>query len=202
MIQPPRCAVAQQRLRHRLLHRRLLPVHLRDPAGDAPAHRPPRQPDRRRRDARRDRDHALDGRDRQWRPDPDRNPDRDRGRRGRLPPSADDRHAADGRALQRRGRRRRGADLLVGVPARLGRGREHPARHLRPDPVLHGDRLGLLLGIEHRLRQAPGDHPEPARSVPRPAHRQRAAPGRDPRRLHRPRHRPRLARRRVSTSAS
>ncbi len=58
-VTPARCAVAQQRLRHRLLHRRLLPVHLRDPAGDAPAHGPPRQPDRRRRDARRDRDHAV-----------------------------------------------------------------------------------------------------------------------------------------------
>ena len=161
--------------------------------GTHPRTGPTRQPDRRGRDARRDRDHALHGRDRQWRPDPDRNPDRDRGRRCRLPPSADDRHAADGRALQRRGRRRRGADLLVGVPARLGRRLEHPARHLRPDPVLHGDRLGLLLGIEHRLRQAPGDHPEPARSVPRSANRQRAAPRRDPRRLHRPGHRPRLA---------
>ena len=64
---PPRGAVAEQRLRHRLLHRRLLPVHLRDPAGHAPAHRPPRQHDRRRRDADRDRDHALAGRDRQRR---------------------------------------------------------------------------------------------------------------------------------------
>ena len=75
----------------------------------------------------------------------------------------------------------------------IGRRLEHPARRLRPDPVLDRDRLGLLLGIEHRLRQAPGDHPEPAGPVPGPAHLQRAAAGRDPGRLHRARHRPRLA---------
>ena len=34
---PPRGAVAQQRLRDRLLHRLLLAVHLRDQPGDAPA---------------------------------------------------------------------------------------------------------------------------------------------------------------------
>ena len=101
--------------------------------------------------------------------------------------------AADGRALQRRRRRRRGADRLVGVPPRHHRRRRHPARDLRPDPVLDGDRLGLLLGLQHRLRQAPGPHPEPADPVPVPAHLQRAAAGRDPGRLHRARDRPRLA---------
>ena len=53
--------------------------------------------------------------------------DRHRGRRDRLDPRADDRDAADGRPLQRRRRRRRGADRLVGDPprdlARRGRSR-------------------------------------------------------------------------------
>ena len=44
--------------------------------------------------------------------------DRHRGRRDRLGPRADDRDAADGRPLQRRRRRRRGADRLVGDPPR------------------------------------------------------------------------------------
>ncbi len=43
------------------------------------------------------------------------------GRRGRLAARADDRDAADGRALQRRRRRRGGADRLVGVPPRAAR---------------------------------------------------------------------------------
>ena len=41
-------------------------------------------------------------------------------RGGRVDARADDRDAADGRALQRRRRRRGGADRLVGVPPRPG----------------------------------------------------------------------------------
>ena len=44
-----------------------------------------------------------------------------RGRRDRLAARADDPDAADGRPLQRRRRRRRGADRLVGVPPRAAR---------------------------------------------------------------------------------
>ena len=101
--------------------------------------------------------------------------------------------AADGGALQRRRRRRRGADLVVGVPPRRQRGSQHRAPDPRPGPLLDRDRLGLLLGIEHRLRQAPGDPPEPPDPVSRAAHRQRAAAGGHPGRLHRARHRSRLA---------
>ena len=59
--------------------------------GTHPTHRQARQPDRRRRDGGRGRDHALARRDRQLGPDPDRHPDRDRRRRRRLAPGADDR---------------------------------------------------------------------------------------------------------------
>ena len=83
-----------------------------------------------------------------------------RGRRGRLDPRADDRDAADGRPLQRRRRRRGRADRLVGVPARLGGRLRLPARGVHPDPLRGRDRLGLVLGLEHRLRQAPGPDPD------------------------------------------
>ncbi len=47
-------------------------------------------------------------------------------------------------------------------------------------PVLFagGGRLGLLLGLEHRLRQAPGPDPDPAAQGSRPAGPQRAAAAR------------------------
>ena len=64
-------------------------------------------------------------------------------------------------------------------------GDEIPLDELDPDPVLGGRRLGLLLGLEHRLRQAPGPDPDPAAGGPRPAGDQRAAAGRDRRRLRR-----------------
>ena len=59
----------------------------------------------------------------------------------RLDARADDADAADGRALQRRRRRRRGADRLVGAPPRDRRdqllpGLRDPARRADPDPVL------------------------------------------------------------------
>ena len=65
------------------------------------------------------------------------------------------------------------------------------ARDADPDPVLDGDRLDLLLGLEHRLRQAPGPDPVPAAQAAGPADPQRAAADRDRRRLRQPRSRPR-----------
>ncbi len=44
----------------------------------------------------------------------------------------------------------------------LATGGQSGARDADPDPVRRDHRLGLLLGLEHRLRQAPGDHPGPA----------------------------------------
>ena len=75
----------------------------------------------------------------------------------------DDRDAADGRAVQRRRRRRDRADRVVGVPPHerlLGRG--DVRRDLQP--VLGDHRLGLVLGLEHRVRQAPGDPARAGRS--------------------------------------
>ena len=41
-------------------------------------------------------------------------------------------------------------------------GEEIPLDDADPDPLRRGRRLGLLLGLEHRLRQAPGPDPDPA----------------------------------------
>ena len=114
---------------------------------------------------------------------------RHRARRGRRraggAPGEDDRDAADGRAVQRRRRRRGRADRLGGVPplrlhlwlahgpSRLTNcGQRHRPAERRLDPGrrgahvcgdllgVRGDRrLDLLLGLEHRVRQAPGNHP-------------------------------------------
>ena len=45
--------------------------------------------------------------------------------------------------------------------ARSSCGRQPRARRADPDPVRGDRRLGLLLGLEHRVRQAPGDPPGP-----------------------------------------
>ena len=76
-------------------------------------------------------------------------------------PGEDDGDAADGRAVQRRRRRRGVPDLVVRVPAHR---RLHRRRDLHHDllAVRRDRRLGLLLGLEHRLRQAPGNHPRAA----------------------------------------
>ena len=86
----------------------------------------------------------------------------------RRAPGEDDRDAADGGAVQRR-RRRGGRPDRVGrvPPERRLRGRADLCGDLQP---LRGDhRVGLLLGLEHRLRQAAGD---PARA---PDHRRPGA---------------------------
>ena len=155
--------------------------------GTHPTHGQERQPDRRRRHGDRGDHHAAARRDRQLGRDHRRARGRLGGRRDRLDPRADDRDAADGGALQRRRRRRRRADRLVGVPPRNRLGGDFPARRADPDPVRGRRRLGLLLGLEHRLRQAPGPDPDAAARGPGPAGDQRRAAGRDPRRLRRPR---------------
>ena len=76
---------------------------------------------------------ALDGIG-NWAADHRRHPGRHRRRRGRLDPGGDDRDAADGRPLQRRRRRRGGADRLVGVPrgaAPARRGLDQPRSRSR-----------------------------------------------------------------------
>ena len=138
----------------------LLDVHPRHPPGHPPDERQAGQPDRRRRHGDRRRHDAAARRDRQLGNHLRRPARRRRGRRDRLDPRADDRDAADGRPLQR-GRRRRGRpDRLVGVPPRALDRLRLPARGVHPDPLRRRDRLGLLLGLEHRLRQAPGHRPD------------------------------------------
>ena len=95
---------------------------------------------------------------------------------------ADDRDAADGGAVQRRRRRRGGADRVVGVPPRRSSRRQLPLDDADPDPVRRGHRLGLLLGLEHRLRASSRTDPEPADPAPGQQVDQRAAAGRDRRR--------------------
>ena len=111
--------------------------------------------------------------------------DRHRGRRDRLDPRADDRDAADGRPLQRRRRRRRRPDRLVGDPPRDLARRGLPARRADPGHLRRRRRLGLLLGLEHRLRQAPGPDPDPADRGAGPAGDQRRPADRDRRHLRR-----------------
>ena len=64
----------------------------------------------------------------------------------------------------------------------LALGGGDPARRLHPDPVLDGGRLGLLLGLEHRLREAPGADLRPADQDPGAADPQRRCcwPGSSP----------------------
>ena len=57
----------------------------------------------------------------------------------------------------------------------IASGGDDPARRPDPDPARGGDRLGLLLGLEHRLRQAPGPDPDPAAGGAGPAGHQRGA---------------------------
>ncbi len=125
----------------------------------------------------------------------DRPRDRDRGSRRRAcgAPGEDDRDAADGGAVQRRRRRRGVPDRLGGVPPprldlRLAHDPHHRAvrhahdqRRRRRDVHrgllrVRGDRrLDLLLGLEHRLRKAPGNPSRP------PDHTRRGAADRQPR---------------------
>ena len=67
-----------------------------------------------------------------------------------------------------------------------------PPRHLRPDPVLDGHRVGLVLGVADRVRQAPGHRLRPAGQGAGPAIHKRHPPGRNRRCLRRPGCRPRL----------
>ena len=61
----------------------------------------------------------------------------------------------------------------------LAAGRQPGARGADPDPVRGDHRLGLVLGLEHRLRQAPGDPPRAADPAAGPAvHQHRPARGR------------------------
>ena len=81
-------------------------------------------------------------------------------------------------------------------------GGDDPARHADPGPLRRGRRLGLLLGLEHRLRQAPGPDPDPAARGSRPAGDQRPAADRHRRRLRRHRRSTTATPRRRSSSAS
>ena len=178
------------------LHRLVLAVHLRADAGHAPDDRQDRQPDGGGRDGDRGRDHAAARRGRQLGRDHRRACGRHRGGRGRLAARPDDRDATDGGALQRRRRRRGRADRVVGVPSRAGR---LPARRVRPGPVRSRDRLGLVLGLEHRLREAARPDPDQADRGAGPAGDQRAAAGRPDRRLRDPAPPPTTRRRRSSS---
>ena len=89
------------------------------------------------------------------------------------PARRDDRHAADDRALQRHGRRRGGGDRRGrAVQGRCARPGVHDAGHTR-----RPDRLGIVLGLVDRVRQAAG--PDQALfPLQRPAVAQRADPRR------------------------
>ena len=59
---------------------------------------------------------------------------------------------------------------FVGVPRPARDSGGNPElEHADPDPVRGDHRLGLLLGLEHRLRQAAGADPRPADPAARPA---------------------------------
>ena len=77
----------------------------------------------------------------------DRARHRHRDRRPQRALGAHDRDAADGRAVQRRRRRRRGADLARRVPRGARGGRQPAARGADPDPVRRDHRLDLVLGL-------------------------------------------------------
>ena len=65
---------------------------------------------------------------------------------------------------------------------------EIPLETFVPDPLLDGRRLDFLLGLQYRLRQAPGFDPHASDVGPGTAGDQRVASDRDRRRLHRARH--------------
>ena len=102
--------------------------------------------------------------------------DRDRGRDAGGAERADDRDAADGRAVQRRRRRRGGDHRVDRVPPPLRLGRVAVGGEVRdPDAVRRDRRLDLVLGVEHRVREAPGDPARPADQAPGPVDHQRRA---------------------------
>ena len=111
-------------------------------------------------------------------PDRPRRRARHGGRRPRGAPGEDDRDAADGGAVQRRRRRRGGADRL-GRSSATSDGFADVPTYVAIFSLLRGDRrLGLLLGLEHRLRQAPGAHPrQPDHARPPQQIRQRRCSG-------------------------
>ena len=112
--------------------------------------------------------------------------DRHRGRRDRLGPRADDRDAADGRPLQRRRRRRRGADRLVGDPPRdLASARTIPLDELIP--ILFAAVVGSVSFWGSNIAFAKLQDLIPTRplAVPGPAGDQRRAADRHRRRLRR-----------------
>ena len=85
-------------------------------------------------------------------------------RSGRGAPREDDRDAADGGAVQRRRRRRGGARLARGVPQPRARAGAAARRRLARDRALGADRLGLVRGLDGRVREAAGADPAGGRS--------------------------------------
>ena len=127
--------------------------------------------DRRRRDDARDRRHARPGRPRKLRTDRDRDGRRRRRRAGRCSHGEDDRDAADGRPLQR-GRWRRGSTDLARRVSPLRWGLHNRRGHLHG--AVGTDRIGLVLRLARRVREAAGADLGPSDRVPRPADRERA----------------------------
>ena len=85
---------------------------------------------------------------------------------------AHDRDAADGRAVQRRRRWRGRDDRVDRVPTPLLQRRQPVGAEGRDPDAVRGDRrLDLVLGLEHRVRQAPGDPAGPADQAARPGRR-------------------------------
>ncbi|CAA9518389.1 MAG: NAD(P) transhydrogenase subunit beta, partial [uncultured Solirubrobacteraceae bacterium] len=155
------------------LHHRLRAVHRRPADAPRPAYGGAGQLHRRHRHGHRGGGHPALAGGRRLPADPDRHRDRHRGGHSQRPRGEDDADAADGGAVQRRRRRRHRAHRLRRVPHP---GRPRPRRP-HPHPVRRDRRLRLLLGLEHRLREAAGahegDHPAPGRQ----AHQRRGGAG-------------------------
>ena len=138
-----------------------------------PGHCPEGKPDRRSRDARRDRRHLPAKGRQQLLGDHRRHGRRRHVRRRRRAQGAHDGHATDGRVVQRSRRRRGCADLAGRVPPARTRSGNAQGRHQLVDRALRDHREHLVLGIDDRVREAAGADPRTPDHLPVAAGRER-----------------------------